>query len=78
MKKLLAMLLVLVMALGVTTTAWAENEWTGSGTEADPYVITTEAGLKKLATDVNSGTVYSGNYFKLGKSITVTDWTPIG
>ncbi len=78
MKKLLAMLLTLVMALGVTTMAWAENEWTGSGTEADPYVITTEAGLNKLATDVNNGTVYSGAYFKLGASITVTNWTPIG
>ena len=37
------------------------------------HVITTEAGLNKLATDVNSGTVYSGAYFKLGASITVTD-----
>ena len=78
MKKLLATILALVMALGVTTMAWAEGDWTGSGTEADPYVITTEAGLNKLATDVNSGTVYSGAYFKLGASITVTDWTPIG
>ena len=78
MKKLLATILALVMALGVTTMAWAEGDWTGSGTEADPYMITTEAGLNKLATDVNSGTVYSGKYFKLGKSITVTDWTPIG
>ena len=78
MKKLLATILALVMALSVTTMAWAEGDWTGSGTEADPYVITTEAGLNKLATDVNSGTVYSGKYFKLGASITVTDWTPIG
>ncbi len=78
MKKLLATILALVMALGVTTMAWAEGDWTGSGTKADPYVITTEAGLNKLATDVNSGTVYSDTYFKLGKSITVTNWTPIG
>lgn len=66
------------MALSVTTMAWAEGNWTGSGTEADPYVITTEAGLNKLATDVNNGTVYCDTYFKLGASITVTDWTPIG
>ena len=79
MKKLLATILALVMALGLCTSAWAaEGDWTGSGTEADPYVITTAAGLNKLATDVNSGTVYSGKYFKLGASITVTDWTPIG
>ena len=79
MKKLLATILALVMALGLCTSAWAaEGVWTGSGTEADPYMITTEAELNKLATDVNSGTVYSGKYFKLGASITVTDWTPIG
>ena len=75
---MLATILALMMALGVTTMAWAEGEWTGSGTEADPYMITTEAGLNKLATDVNSGTVYSGKYFKLGASINVTNWTPIG
>ena len=72
------MALALVMALGVTTMAWAAGNWTGSGTEADPYVITTEAGLNDLATNVNNGTVYSDTYFKLGASITVTDWTPIG
>ena len=79
MKKLLATILALVMALGLCTSAWAEEgDWTGSGTKADPFVITTETGLKKLATDVNNGTVYSDTYFKLGASITVTDWTPIG
>ena len=79
MKKLLATILALVMALSLCTSAWAaEGVWTGFGTEADPYMITTEAGLNKLATDVNSGTVYSDTYFKLGASITVTDWTPIG
>ena len=79
MKKLLATILALMMALGLCTSAWAtEGVWTGSGTEADPYVITTETGLNKLATDVNSGTVYSDTYFKLGASITVTDWPPIG
>ena len=79
MKKLLATILALVMALGLCTSAWAaEGDWTGSGTEADPYMITTEAELNKLATNVNSGTVYNGKYFKLGASITVTDWTPIG
>lgn len=80
MKKLLATILALVMALSLCTSAWAtEGDWTGSGTEADPYVITTAAGLNKLATDVNSGsTVYSGKYFKLGASVTVTNWTPIG
>ena len=79
MKKLLATILALMMALGLCTSAWAtEGNWTGSGTEADPYVITTEAGLNDLATNVNNGTVYNDTYFKLGASITVTNWTPIG
>ena len=79
MKKLLATILALVMALSLCTSAWAaEGDWTGSGSKADPYVITTETGLNKLAMDVNSGTVYSGKYFKLGASINVTNWTPIG
>ncbi len=78
MKKWVATILALVLALGLCSVSWAAESWTGSGTEADPYVITTEAGLKKLATDVNSGTVYSGKYFKLGASVAVTDWTPIG
>ena len=79
MNKLLATILALVMALSLCTSAWAaEGDWTGSGSKADPYVITTETGLNKLAMDVNSGTVYSGKYFKLGASINVTNWTPIG
>lgn len=79
MKKLLATILALMMALSLCTSAWAtEGNWTGSGTEADPYVITTEAGLNDLATNVNNGTVYNDTYFKLGASITVTNWTPIG
>ena len=76
---MLATILALVMALSLCTSAWAaEGDWTGSGSKADPYVITTETGLNKLAMDVNSGTVYSGKYFKLGASINVTNWTPIG
>ncbi len=78
MKKLLAMLLALVMALGLCSVSWAEENWTGSGTEADPYVITTAEQLAALATAVNRGTAYSGTYFKLGNDITVAGWTPIG
>ena len=60
---------------------WAQqSQWTGgSGTEADPYIITTETQLRNLSTDVNSGINYRGEYFKLGADITLMqEFTPIG
>ncbi len=53
----------------------------GSGTKTDPYVIDTVAKLQKLATDVNSGTTFSGKYFVQTADIdltSITSWTPIG
>lgn len=35
------------------------------GTEAKPYLIKTIDDLNKLSADVNSGTNYSGKYFRL-------------
>ena len=54
--------------------------WTvGSGTEADPFVITTETELRQLADDVNKRTHYGGTYFKLGNDITLNQqFYPIG
>ena len=51
----------------------------GSGTESDPILIETAAQLKLLADKVNSGTRYSGVYFKLISSINLNEkaWTPI-
>ena len=67
------------------------HPWTGSGTAADPYVITTTEGLDLLATLVNVGNDFSNTYFRLGADIaypTTTAWdsdapyvsnyTPIG
>ncbi|MBP5647319.1 MAG: InlB B-repeat-containing protein, partial [Bacteroidaceae bacterium] len=56
--------------------------WTGSGTQGDPYVITTTAGLDLLAKYVNGTDGYTANdfsdtYFKLGDDISythTTDW----
>lgn len=55
--------------------------WTGSGTSTDPYQISTAAHLALLATNVNAGTSYAGNYFKLMNNISLStspNWTPIG
>ena len=51
----------------------------GTGTEADPYVIKTEAQLRAFAADVNAGHSYAGKYIQLGDNVTLTkEWTPIG
>ena len=64
----------------VTLYAVWENIWTGSGTEAAPYEISSKDELTALATQVNEkGFSYAGKRFKLTQDITLTgDWTPIG
>ncbi len=82
-----AAMLLLVMLL-TTATAWA---WDGSGTSADPYLITNADDLKDLAVYVNGTGTYShgftvdvahdcsGVYFQQTNPITLTSaWTPIG
>ncbi len=68
----------------------AEGFESGSGTESDPYVITTAEQLAYLAKTVNEGNDYSGKYILLGNDIFLNDvsaenwtsnavqWTPIG
>lgn len=53
----------------------------GSGTQADPYVILTAEQLAAFRDSVNNGVTYAGQYIRLGGNITLTDvqnWTPIG
>ncbi len=57
--------------------------WSGSGSEADPYLIPSTEKLKALQTQVNDkGFNYKGKYFALtpeNKTIALTGkWTPIG
>ncbi|MDO4543084.1 MAG: GLUG motif-containing protein [Clostridia bacterium] len=68
----------------------AEGFDSGSGTQNDPYIIKTAAQLAYLASSVNSGTTYSGQYIELVGDIELNDynakywilnatpWTPIG
>ena len=65
MKKLLAMALALVMALGVTTTAWADG---GDGTAANPYSLDEfnaleeiPAGTKDVYVDIDDVSLASGS-----------------
>ena len=51
----------------------------GTGTESDPYLISSEAGLRYLQAQVAAGTTYAGQYLKLTSDIALTgEWTPIG
>ena len=57
--------------------------WPGSGTQDEPYLISTKANLELFATNVNGGTKYSGKYFKVTNDIDLkgssTDqWTTVG
>ncbi len=52
----------------------------GSGTETDPYLISTKDQLRELANAVNGGNTYAGKYIKLIADINLNNevWTPIG
>ena len=51
----------------------------GSGSSTDPFVISNEADLRTLATNVNAGESYTGVYFEVSDDIALTSaWTPIG
>ncbi len=54
--------------------------WSGSGTEADPYVIKNAQELANLSYMVNDGKRYSKKYFRLDSDIDLREkkWTPIG
>ncbi len=93
MKKLLSLLLISVMLFALIPSnalAVADGFESGSGTESDPYVITTAEQLAYFAKTVNEGNDYSGKYILLGNDIFLNDvssenwtsnavqWTPIG
>ena len=75
-RKLLNLLLTLAMIIGMVSgmsmTVQAA-ELSGSGTEADPYLIQSTDDWNTLGTNVSSGTDYTGKYFRLTKDITVSN-----
>ena len=52
----------------------------GTGTQADPYLISNGAELAHLAQQVNGGTAYTNTYFRQTADIDLGghEWTPIG
>ncbi len=80
MNKKLKLLLVSIWLLS-STFIYGVPGFSGAGTLADPYQITTAAELATLATNVNAGTTYTGVYFKMTNDISLTgyaNWDPIG
>lgn len=70
-------LLIITFLLMISNNTFAQ--WAGSGTVGDPYIINTKAHLDSLSTRVNSGTTYSGIYFKMTANINMSgSYTPIG
>lgn len=62
---------------------YAQNYAGGSGTKNDPYLISNDMELAKLARDVNNGNTsqaFLGKYFKLTADIDLSGgiWMPIG
>lgn len=62
---------------------YAESYAGGKGTKEDPYLISSDLELAKLARDVTNGSetqVLSGTYFKLSEDIDLSKgiWMPIG
>ena len=58
-----------------------EYGWSGSGTVSDPYLINSAGDLELLATNVNSGNPYFGEYFLVTEDIDLSgyaNWTSIG
>ena len=82
--RVLAFLLAIALGIAIlpvctANTVYADDGFSGSGTEDDPYLISTADDLVALQEAVNSGTSYSGCYFQLTADITLpTDWTVIG
>lgn len=86
------MLLATVITLALAVSAlpsFASAAWdgssvsaalSGSGTESDPYLISGENDLAKIAKDCNAGESYLGKYFRFTASVDLGGkaWTPIG
>ena len=70
---LLSLAIVLGIMPGMNLSVFADATfYGGSGTADAPYLITSAEDWNALATSVNSGTSYSGVYFKLTNDITVS------
>lgn len=67
-------LIVIALLIFVSTLSWGQESsslTTGSGTEIDPYVISSADDWRYFASDVNGGYSYTGEFVKLNSNITI-------
>ena len=62
-------IVLLLFTLFSTTFAWGQTSLSGSGTETDPYQITSAEDWNVFANAVNSGNSFVGEYLKLTSNI---------
>ena len=81
-RRLISLLVSIVMIIGIMPlTAFADDaNFAGSGTQDNPWLISTVEDLQKLAETVNNGEDYSGKYFEQTSDLDLTgvNWEPIG
>ncbi|MBR5911832.1 MAG: hypothetical protein IKZ55_07580, partial [Bacteroidales bacterium] len=80
-KRAKTLLMLLLLGLMITPNAFAQSTFGGgSGSETNPYIISTTEHLDQLAADVNGGTPYTGMYFRLTADLDYEGktFTPIG
>lgn len=63
-------LFLIAIALFASQSVWAQ--WSGNGTQANPYKINDTGDWNTLCDKVYNGTTYSGKYFELTNDITVS------
>ena len=78
-KRIFAWVLCAAMLMAFMPVISMANGYFGSGTEGDPYIISSAADISQMAADINGG-INTDAYFKLNKNIDMTgaDFTPIG
>jgi len=67
MKKIISILVTAILFVNLYA-------WDGAGSNDDPYLISTAEDLAQLAIDVNKGTTYLNNYFRVTDNIDLQEW----
>jgi hypothetical protein len=65
--------------VAITFTEYALDSFQGSGTESDPYIISSVADLEEIRRGIDDGFYFFNNYLKLTADIELpVDWQPLG